>query len=102
MQLNPHFPRALCTALNVKKGQLYKHERCQNYSNALLGASSHSYGKSRRAVVEKSKADDKIRILGTRRKTEAPPTHPNQEEGPEMISLYSSWLYRPEVKHILL
>lgn len=33
------------------------------------------------------KADDKIRTPGTRRKIEAPPTHPNQEEGSEMVSL---------------
>lgn len=32
-------------ALNVKKGQLYKRERCQNYSNALFGVSSHLHGK---------------------------------------------------------
>lgn len=45
MQLNPHFPQALCMALNVKKRQLCKHERCQNYSNALFGVSSHLHGK---------------------------------------------------------
>lgn len=45
MQLNPHFPQALCMSWNAKTGQLYKHERCQNYSNALLGVSSHLHGK---------------------------------------------------------
>lgn len=34
-------------ALNVKKGQLCKREKCQNYSNALFGVSSHLHGKKK-------------------------------------------------------
>lgn len=69
--------QTLCTVLNVKKGQLCKHERCQNYSTAPLGVSSHLHGKKAgEQLWKKAQADDKTRMLGTRRKTEAPPTHP--------------------------
>lgn len=44
-QLTPHSPKTFCTALDMWKGQLYKHEGCRNYRTAPLVLSSHLHGK---------------------------------------------------------
>lgn len=74
-QLTPHSPKTFCTALDVWKGQLYKHERCRNYRTWFC-LPTYMERKQERSHGKKQKQVTKQKHLEPEEKTEAPPAHP--------------------------